>query len=39
VESRLCFYLSEYLALGYDGGSLKKLAKYVERKENAPFEV
>jgi len=33
VESRLCFYLSEYLNLGYDGNSLKKLVKYIERKE------
>jgi len=39
VESRLCFYLSEYLNLGYDGNSLKKLAKYVDRKENTLFEV
>ena len=33
VESKLCFYLSEYLNLGYDGNSLKKLVKYIERKE------
>jgi len=33
VESRLCFYLSEYLNLGYDGNSLKKLVKYIERKQ------
>ena len=39
VESRLCFYLSEYLNLGYEGNSLKKLAKYVDRKENTLFEV
>jgi len=33
VESRLCFYLSEYLNLGYDGNSLKKLVKYIQRKQ------
>ena len=33
MESRLCFYLSEYLNLGYDGNSLKKLVKYIERKQ------